>query len=147
MKAEIKRVGLEGVPNLVWKLRRPLYGLSISGKLWENYLKESLGKLGWTPIPEWPQTFKKVRPGTGHVALRTLVLTAYVDDMAMGGVSSHAHKLEWKLIQATIKCSDPLPLDRILGVEYSFHRREKECEYLANMDLSLIHISEPTRPY
>ena len=134
MQKAVKDAGLLGESEVIWKLRRPLYGLSISGKLWEDFLKDSLKALCWEPIPEWPQTFKKVLNGKGDVASRTLVLTAYVDDMAMGGVSQYAQNLEWKLIQTKIKCSDPQVLQRILGVEYTFHRNNNISEYHVNMD-------------
>ena len=90
------------VSRPVFRLRRPLYGWSRSGDIWEKHLSETLQALdknyeiykanklagdiekntstGWTPVENWPQTFWKRNKG-GHIN----TLTVYVDDFVMAG--------------------------------------------------------------
>ena len=58
----------EGVHDPVFRLRRPLYGWSRSGNIWEGHLDQQLksiqhdgqnGKDQWKNVPHWPQTYYK----------------------------------------------------------------------------------------
>ena len=78
----------KGVVNPVFRLRRPLYGWSRSGNIWESHLSNTLlnikhdkknGNDKWKPVEHWPQTFWKIG-SKGKV----IVLTVYVDDFCFG---------------------------------------------------------------
>ena len=56
---------VKGVSNPVFRLRRPLYGWSRSGNIWENHVSEHLksikfGTDSWKAFDTWPQTFWKI---------------------------------------------------------------------------------------
>ena len=66
------RKNAKGIINPVFRLRRPLYGWSRSGNIWEHHLADTLksikhspikgvtnGKDSWKPVEHWPQTFWK----------------------------------------------------------------------------------------
>ena len=120
----------------VFRLRRPLYGWSRSGNIWEKHLAQTLMELDiqternffdkldaikrdgrWTPVPDWPQTFTKRNPKG-----RIIMLTVYVDDFIMAGPDHH---LEWDAIRSKIKITDPTPVDRVLGVHHTFKKVDK----------------------
>jgi hypothetical protein len=113
----------------VFRLRRPLYGWSRSGNIWEKHLKKTLEELDkqtekqfretvakvtkhWTPVPEWPQTFWKI-----GAAGKPVILTVYVDDFVLAGPK---HEAEWKAIRDAVKTSTPTVIDRVLGVNHTF---------------------------
>ncbi len=122
------RASCSKVSRPVFRLRRPLYGWSCSGNIWEkhvsdiNYEIDKANKLagniakatatGWSPVENWPQTFWKRNKG-GHIN----VLTVYVDDFVMAGKD---HRSEWKAIQEHITISEPCVVGRVLGVHFNF---------------------------
>jgi len=108
MVATLKRLGLSS-KQVTWRLRRPLYGLACAGWYWEKYLDSKLQSIGFSSVPNWPQTW--VRPTPRGVQ----AVTSYVDDMVAAGPG---HRDLWKEVQRHIKCSDPLPIDRLLGVNH-----------------------------
>ena len=76
--------------NPVFRLRRPLYGWSRSGNIWEKHLAETLMSLDkqteqelenkinvirntgcWTPLENWPQTFWKCN-AEGNIVMLTV---------------------------------------------------------------------------
>ena len=82
----------KGINNPVFRLRRPLYGWSRSGNIWESHLDAQLksiqhdgsnGKDSWKIVPEWPQTYWKI----GSKG-KPVILTVYVDDFILGGPGS-----------------------------------------------------------
>ena len=121
--------------NPVFRLRRPLYGWSRSGNIWEKHLSDTLVGLEkqaedvqedtinkicnadkrWKPVPNWPQTFWKV-----GVEGKVVILTVYVDDMILAGPG---HEKEWPIIREAVRTTPPTPIARILGVH---HTQEEE---------------------
>jgi hypothetical protein len=118
--------------NPVFRLRKPLYGWSRSGNIWEKHLSETLQAIQmeaqliqdeviqaiaadrkWQPVPNWPQTFWKIG-SQGKV----VILTVYVDDMILAGPG---HEDEWESIRKVIKTTPPTEIRRVLGV----HHEEK----------------------
>ena len=77
-----------GIINPVFRLRRPLYGWSRSGNIWEQRLATSLesikyGTDSWKPVEHWPQSFWKI----GNKG-KVVMLTVYVDDFVLAGPGS-----------------------------------------------------------
>ena len=82
--AEVRKNSI-GVSDPVFRLRRPLYGWSRSGNIWENHLADSLkaiehngttdkhGKDQWKPVEHWPRTFWEI----GNKG-KVIMLTVYV---------------------------------------------------------------------
>ena len=119
--------------NPVFRLRRPLYGWSRSGNIWEKHLAETLQSLDeaterqlehvlnklqnttkWKPVENWPQTFWKRNKHDEIV-----MLTVYVDDFVMSGPH---HDEEWPAIRKAVTMTDPEPVGRVLGVHYNFDK-------------------------
>ena len=148
------------IQDPVFRLLRPLYGWSRSGNLWEEHLKESLQTMltqedrealniesinlqavethhetirrlkqnGWTPVEGWPQTFMKI----GSAGF-PLILTVYVDDMVMLG---KGHRAEWPKIRKIIKTSEPVPIDRMRGVNFTTTKvDENQIHIRMDMDI------------
>jgi hypothetical protein len=129
----------------VFRLRRPLYGWSRSGNIWEKHLAETLQSLDekteldlnnklstlaqttpWKPVDNWPQTFwKRNKQG------RIVMLTVYVDDFVMAGPD---HMDEWKAIRDVITTTVPEKIGRVLGVHYNFTSKgEGKSEVIMDM--------------
>ena len=114
----------KGINNPVFRLRRPLYGWSRSGNIWEEHLDTQLksiehdgqnGDSKWKSVPDWPQTFWKI-----GALKKPIVLTVYVDDFILGGPGSSR---EWPSIQKVVKISEPGPVGRVLGVHHHFQKQ------------------------
>ena len=103
----------ERIIDPVFRLRRPLYGMKRSGKIWEDHLNLKLKELGWKPVLGWPQTYTKEN-STGN----TVALTVYVDDMLMAGVD---HKKEWQSIRKAVLTTEPVEVSRILGLYFGIN--------------------------
>ena len=63
------RNNCKNVSNPVFRLRRPLYGWSRSGNIWESHPSNTItsikhdaknGNDKWKPVEHWPQTFWKI---------------------------------------------------------------------------------------
>ena len=143
MTPEMKQ-SIVSMRNPVFRLRRPLYGWSRSGNIWEKHLAETLMSLdqqtecnmlqtlnkvskdgSWTPIESWPNTFWK-RNQKGQV----IMLTVYVDDFVMSGPD---HQKEWESIRKVVITSEPTIVDRVLGVHYTFDRSQAETRVIMDM--------------
>ena len=103
-------------------MRRPLYGWSRSGNIWESHLDAQLksikhdglnGKDVWKSVPEWPQTYWKI----GSKG-KPIILTVYVDDFILGGPGSSD---EWPSIQKVVDVTKPTDVGRVLGVHHHFN--------------------------
>ena len=93
-----------GIINPVFRLRRPLYGWSRSGNIWEQHLATSLesikyGTDSWKPVEHWPQTFWKIG-NKGKVVMRTV----YVDDFVLAGPGSSE---EWPSTRKVVRTTGP----------------------------------------
>ena len=117
---EMKKAA-KGINNPVFRLRRPLYGWSRSGNIWEGHLDAQLksikhdgsnGKDVWKNVPEWPQTYWKI----GSKG-KPIILTVYVDDFILGGPGSSD---EWPSIQKVVDVTEPTDVGRVLGVHHHF---------------------------
>ena len=113
-KAELTPLILEFWPDLAklqkpcLRLLKPLYGHPKAGYLFEKWLHGVLLNLGWKHLGI-PQTYIKHQPGSPH----STVLTAYVDDLTMGGANQDA---EWALLRKHLDTTAPVELKEILGV-------------------------------
>ena len=114
----------KNVFNPVFRLRRPLYGWSRSGNIWESHLANTLqnikhdkknGNDNWKAVEHWPQTFWKI----GSKG-KPVILTVYVDDFVLAGPGSSN---EWDSILKAIRTTVPEPVKRILGVHHTFNKK------------------------
>ena len=62
-------------------------------------------------MPNWPQAFVKL-----GILNKPIILTVYVDDMIMSGPG---HKAEWPKIRKLIRTTEPEPVNRVLGVNFT----------------------------
>jgi hypothetical protein len=124
MQNEQMRQNSIGISNPVFRLRRPLYGWSRSGNIWESHLSDSLvsikhdgvnGNDYWKPVEHWPQTFWKLG-AKGKV----IILTVYVDDFILSGPGS---SLEWPSIRRVVRTTNPTEVGRVLGVHHKFSKK------------------------
>ena len=115
MWSDKMRMLSKGIINPVFRLRRPLYGWSRSGNIWESHLAESLGQLGWKPVDGWSQTFTKI--GRKY---KPVILTVYVDDFIMSGPGSWD---EWPAIRKLVRTTVPTEVGRVLGVHHNFSKK------------------------
>ena len=107
-----------------FRLRRPLYGWSRSGNIWEQHLSDTLinikhdGKNGndkWKPVEHWPQTFWKI----GSQG-KPVVSTVYVDDFILAGPGSND---EWESIRDKVNGVSATAVGRVFGRSPSFYSR------------------------
>jgi len=104
------RAAAAGMATPVWRLRRPLYGLTFSGRRWSEHLESILStKLGYKPLPNSPQSYIKIQP-SGKLTF----LTVYVDDCIMTGACQDE---EWARLREHVTTSPPEPCSRILGMD------------------------------
>jgi hypothetical protein len=108
----LKKMGLTP-KEVVWKLVKPLYGLSISASLWERHFAAAAKKCGWEAISGSPQSFKKICDG------KLQILLAYVDDVIFCG--SNAAK-EYSRLAQEIEFTPAEQLHKMLGVSFSFEQ-------------------------
>jgi len=119
------RAALGTNEQIVFRLRRPLYGLPISGRLWEQHLSASLTGDGWKPLEGYSQAWTRT-DAAGNVAL----LTAYVDDLMLSGKD---HGKWWPSIRALIDVSEPERLSKLLGIQFIFRDLKTHWEVEMNM--------------
>ena len=115
-----------GINNPVFRLRRPLYGWSRSGNIWEDHLDTQLksiphdgqnGNDNWKAVDDWPQTYWKI----GALG-KVVIMTVYVDDFILGGPGSSQ---EWPSIRKVVRTTEPTPVGRVLGVHHKFDKLSK----------------------
>ena len=111
----------EADPNIVWRLRRPLYGLATAPKLWAETLRRALVEQGWSPVAFEDCMWSKVS-ATGY----RMLLYVFVDDILIAyGEADRAEASSWKqTFLQRFDAKDLGPVQRFLGVniERDFHR-------------------------
>jgi hypothetical protein len=113
-KQMLKKMNLTS-KEVVWKLVKPLYGLSISASLWEKHFEAAAKRCGWTPIKGAPQSFHKRCSKTGKVQ----VLLAYVDDVLFCGVNAME---EYRRLALEVEFTPPEQMSRMLGISFGFEQ-------------------------
>ena len=80
-------------PGCIWRLRKALYGLRQSPRLFQEFLAEALGQPGWVRCVVEPQLWFHLRTGA--------MLTAHADDLMLatppGAREEIMHNLESKM--------------------------------------------------
>ena len=122
MKAESSKM-TDG--SICWRLVRPIYGLTISGKLWSQHLSKVLVEDGWEAIDGLPDVWRKCVDG--DIAL----LVIYVDDLVMGG---RRHRRHWASLQAKLELEDPATVSKVLGLSFKFNVYPGAIECRLSMD-------------
>jgi len=106
--------------QLVWRLRRPLYGLSVSGALWQRHLGTKMKTKGWAEVPGVPSTWYKLfkdAKGVEHMS----ICSAYVDDLLLCG---QCQDQAWADITSIVSVTEPEKLTRLLGVDHTFKKTD-----------------------
>jgi len=116
-----------GIDNPVWTLRRPIYGLSISGYLWQERMSQAMTLQGWREIKDdAAQTFYKIRDG----GLPSFV-TIYVDDIVAGGDQLTT---TWEEVHVEIETTPPAVVDRVLAVNFVFEKDDEKITTFSCME-------------
>ena len=118
---------------VVWKLKKAMYGLKNSPKLWQDHFASTMVELGYTRMKTDPNLYHNKT--TGHYIL------AYVDDLLMvgpGQTNTHAAKqIQTKLllkITGTLTESTPLKfLGRIITYNDNSIHITMPPDYIDNM--------------
>ena len=80
-------------PGCIWRLKKALYGLRQSPRLFQEFLAEALGQPGWVRCVVEPQLWFHLRTGA--------MLTAHADDLMLatppGAREEIMHNLESKM--------------------------------------------------
>jgi hypothetical protein len=102
--------------KVLWRLRRPIYGLPSSGAEWAKHLHQKLVGLGYRRAEGSTQLWFHEAKG--------IWLAAYVDDLIMAADAGQ-YAAEWKRIGAEIELTPAEPVSRLLGVGMNI----KEVQY------------------
>ncbi len=135
---------LEGTntPDKCWKLKRALYGLRQSPRLWHKTLKAALGKMGFSPMKADPCVMKR---GDGA---DMIVLGIYVDDILVIGARQAMVERFKQALRSRFSITDGGEADLLLG--FSLVRSEgkmtamHQAAYI-NAVLSKFDINDPPR--
>ena len=144
LKTDEMKLACQCMRNPVFRLRRPLYGWTRSGNIWEKHLETSLLGLPvignnslstrWQKVEGWPQTYYKI--GTQG---KPIVLTVYVDDLVMSGPG---HEVEWEHIRNVVTTTEPTKVTRVLGVQ--FHEKKAENSEVVLSEIEMIDFLNQT---
>ena len=105
---ELKRVDPK---QLCCRVRKGLYGLKQSPRLWNKTLDSALRQLDFTPLPDDPCIYRR---GSGP----TLVyLAVYVDDLVLAGATSDVISSVKSELSLRFNMKDLGPLTHCLGME------------------------------
>ena len=111
-----RKIQDRGLKRAFFLLKVPLYGLPIASTMWERHLDTVLTEQGWRPVEGWPQTY--TRPSASKTAAPNLCLCFYVDDGTMSGGAPGEQDAAWAQLRTKIRCGDPEPISRSLGVNF-----------------------------
>ena len=112
-----KKIGELKLKRAFFHLKVPLYGLPIASAMWERHLDGVLGEQGWKPIEGWPQSY--TRASSSKTPAPNLCLCFYVDDGTMSGGAPGEQDTAWAQLRTKIRCGDPEPVSRSLGVNFT----------------------------
>jgi hypothetical protein len=106
--------GAEDDPNIVWRLRKPLYGLAAAPRAWFNTLTGFLQSQGWSPACVGEDTLYS-KTVDGHV----LLILYHVDDILFScPPEADAYAAEFKrAFFARFDGRDEGPVTRFLGMD------------------------------
>ena len=106
--------GAEDDPNIVWLLRKPLYGLAAAPRAWFNTLTGFLQQQGWSPACVGEDTLYS-KTVDGHV----LLILYHVDDILFScppEVDAYANEFK-RAFFARFDGRDEGPVTRFLGMD------------------------------
>ncbi|CAM9757863.1 unnamed protein product, partial [Heterosigma akashiwo] len=113
-------------PNKVWKLKKALYGLRQSPKLWYNTLHEFLLEQNFVRSDYESCLYTRKHSVTGEDSM----IAVYVDDLVLSSnIPSVVSNLKTSFA-SRFSITDLGPLDSILGIKVTRDRRNK-CFYLS----------------
>lgn len=106
-------------PNMVYRLRKTLYGLRQSPREWWLLLKDTLSRLQWIPTLTDQCVFFRDKP-TGRE-----YLAVYVDDLIVLCPNPEAVQTAKQELMACFKAKDLGELSFVLGIKVSRNRPDK----------------------
>jgi Reverse transcriptase (RNA-dependent DNA polymerase) len=118
----------EGKEHLVCKLKKGLYGLKQSGRVWHETLKREIEKLGFKPGNADTTVF--FRYGNGN---SVEIARWYVDDGLLAAITVESMDNMVRDIKGSFDIKDLGEPNRLLGIKIA-----------RNRDLGTIHISQPS---
>jgi hypothetical protein len=101
-----------------WRMKRPLYGLAVAGRLWMETLSATMSSLGYEAVDSANQLWRKWCPVNKDYD----VVVAYVDDIIVSAADVPGF---WREFKKHFTVSEPEELKRVLGVDISYRRPEK----------------------
>lgn len=144
----------EADPNVVWRLRRPLYGLATAPKLWADTLRHVLVDQGWSPVAFEDCMWSKIT-ASGY----RMLLYVFVDDVLIAYSDvDRAEALSWKQsFLQRFDAKDLGPVKRFLGVDIErnssngtlkIHQTEYTLQLLDRFGLSAANpVATPLTPH
>ena len=99
--------------ELVWKLRKSLYGLKQSGRNWNNVLHDTLVKQGYTQSEADPCLYMLIQ---GESKVHVLV---WVDDILVCSNDDKLLKCTKQMLSNSFKMKDLGTINKFLGIEFS----------------------------
>ena len=104
--------GYRSPGNLVWKLKKSLYGLRQSGKNWNDCIHKFFTKSGFTRSDSDPCMYHKT-DDSGYV-----IIVVWVDDIILSGTSLECLNKMKQLLKNRFKMKDLGPIDSFLGIKF-----------------------------
>lgn len=105
-------------PSYVWKLVKPLYGLSIAPRAWSQTLRNYLISQGWQPVAHEDTVYSLIQGD------KRMQLTFHVDDILLAyNAAAHAKAAKFKkALLSRFDGRDEGPLTTYLGVDVNYNK-------------------------
>ncbi len=107
-------------PTKVCKLKKSLYGLKQSPRLWNNQIRDILLKYGFTQLLSDPSIYVK------HDTKDTIILGLHVDDMVVTSTSNQALNLLEKYLESNVQLTVDKAPSWFLGMTIRRDRTERK---------------------
>jgi len=128
--------GYQQSPNLVWKLKKSLYGLKQSGRNWHCLLHQYLREMNFLQSNADPCVFIQ------NAERGTTILLVWVDDIIIASSSKELMDKAKTKLKDRFNMKDLGEISSFLGIDF---QRTKECitkSQLRLPDLDLINLSQ-----
>jgi hypothetical protein len=100
-------------PDMVWKLKRPLYGLHQAPRRWYHRISKHLEKIGFLCSAEDHALFVKI----DHAGQVLVIITVYVDDLTIAASTMERINETKEALAREFDMKDLGPVDVLLGMK------------------------------